>query len=64
MMEENKHNYDVYWNDVSIFKFTVCKKKNRPVFFPRPFRPCCQLSILRLGKFQCFKLSLFDYICV
>lgn len=34
MMEENKHNYDVYWNDVSIFKFTVYKKKNRPVFSP------------------------------
>lgn len=36
-MEENKHNYDVYWNDVSIFKFTVYKKKNRPVFFPGLF---------------------------
>lgn len=23
MVEENKHNYDVYWNEVSIFKFTL-----------------------------------------
>lgn len=40
------------------------QEKKSARFFPRPFRPCCQLSILRLGKFQCFKLSLFDYICV
>lgn len=32
-------------------------------FYFRPFLPCCQPANLRLGKFQCSKVSLKTQVC-
>lgn len=35
-----------------------------PMFYFRPFLPCCQQANLRLGELQFLKLSLFKHNCV
>lgn len=37
------------------------KSQYSPLFYFRPFCPCCQQANLRLGRFLCLKLSPFKH---